>query len=158
MLVTLENTALALWVSESLWAYPSLLACHIIGLAIVVGIFSMRDLKLLGFFPELEVGVFQSLLKLALAGFSINAVSGLLLFSSQASYLATSVPFLSKLACITVGMTMALILQKRLGLAGQLHAHSGEISVDRSTQLLACISLSVWTGAIIAGRLIAYIF
>jgi hypothetical protein len=31
-------------------------------------------------------------------------------------------------------------------------------SVDRATQLLAALSLSVWVGAIIAGRLIAYIF
>jgi hypothetical protein len=97
LLVTLESTALARWVGESLYAYPGLLACHIIGLAIVVGIFSMRDLKLLGFFPDLDIRVFSSLNRLALAGFTINAVSGLL-------------------------------------------------------------SLAIWIGAIIAGRLIAYIF
>lgn len=156
MLTTLENTSLALWVGESLWAYPSLLACHIVGLAIVAGIFSMRDLKLLGFFPALDIAVFRQLLRPALLGFTINAVSGLLLFSSQASYLATSIPFLSKLACITVGMSAAIVLQSRL--SNQLASGPGSISLDRNTQLLAAVSLSVWTGAIIAGRLIAYIF
>ena len=132
------------------------LVCHIVGLAIVVGIFSMRDLKLLGFFPALDGAVFETLLKLALAGFCVNAISGLLLFSSQASYLATSVPFLLKLGCITAGMVSAFVLQSRLRSA--LISGQSEIHVDRATQVLAAVSLSVWVGAIIAGRLIAYIF
>ncbi|HAO87335.1 MAG TPA: hypothetical protein DCX09_10490 [Gammaproteobacteria bacterium] len=156
MLTTLENTSLALWVGESLWAYPSLLACHIVGLAIVAGIFSMRDLKLLGFFPTLDIAAFRHLLRLALLGFAINAISGFLLFSSQATYLATSIPFLSKLVCIAVGMSTALVLQSRLSF--QLVSGLESASVDRATQLLAALSLSVWVGAIIAGRLIAYIF
>lgn len=156
MFTTLENTALALWVGESLWAYPSLLACHIVGLAIVAGIFSMRDLKLLGFFPALDIAVFRDLLRFALLGFTINAVSGFLLFSSQASYLVTSIPFLCKLGFIAGGMSAAIVLQGRL--SSQLASRQGSASIDRSTQLLAAISLSVWVGAIIAGRLIAYIF
>lgn len=156
MLTTLENTSIALWVGESLWAYPSLLACHIVGLAIVAGIFSMRDLKLLGLFPALDIAVFRHLLRLALLGFAINAISGFLLFSSQASYLATSIPFLSKLVCIAVGMSTALVLQSRLSF--QLVSGLESTSVDHATQLLAALSLSVWVSAIIAGRLIAYIF
>ena len=46
----LETTAPAIWVGESLWGYPIMLGCHVVGLAIVVGLFMMRDLRLLGFF------------------------------------------------------------------------------------------------------------
>lgn len=156
MLVTLESTALARWVGESLYAYPGLLACHIIGLAVVVGIFSMRDLKLLGFFPGLDIRVFGSLNRLALAGFTINAVSGLLLFSSQASYLATSVPFLTKIACITAGMSLAYQLRPAVLLAATVPG-SQQIA-DPGLTMKAALSLAIWIGAIIAGRLIAYIF
>ena len=42
----LESTAPAIWVGESLWGYPIMLGAHAIGLAIVVGIFVMLDLRL----------------------------------------------------------------------------------------------------------------
>ena len=156
MLVTLESTAIARWVGESLYAYPSLLACHIVGLAVVVGLFSMRDLKLLGLFPDLDVRVFATLNRLALSGFAINAISGLLLFSSQASYLATSIPFLTKIACITAGMTVAYLLRPSELIAATTNG-SQYLKNTRYT-VLAALSLAIWTGAIIAGRLIAYIF
>ena len=108
LLTTLENTPLAIWVGESLWAYPSLLACHIVGLAIVVGLLTTRDLKLLGFFPGVDYQAFSDLMPVVVAAFGLNAVSGFLLFSSQASYLATSMPFLAKLICITVGLVCAI--------------------------------------------------
>jgi len=81
----LENTSVALWVGESLWAYPFMLSMHVIGLAIVVGILSMVDFKLLGGFKGIRVGSFLPLLKFAWIGFLINAVSGVFLFTSQAS-------------------------------------------------------------------------
>jgi len=92
--IWLENTSLALWVSESYYAYPALLSLHIVGLAIVVGLSSMQNLKLLGLFSAFELESQSALVRMALAGFCLNLFSGLLLFSSQASYLVTSVPFL----------------------------------------------------------------
>ncbi len=156
MLVTLESTGLARWVGESLYAYPALLACHIVGLAIVVGIFSMRDLKLLGLFPDLDLRVFSQLNKLALTGFGINVLSGLLLFSSQASYLATSIPFLTKIVCIAVAMTLAVQLRPAILL--RVSASDSALHSTGKFKVLAALSLAIWTGAIIAGRLIAYVF
>ena len=157
MLSFLENTSVAIWVGESFYAYPALLACHIVGLATVVGIYAMRDFKLMGLFPDVDTEAFIVLNRLAFAGFAINAVSGFLLFSSQASYLATSVPFLSKLSCIAVAMTLAVIIQRRLKSALIAGTDSSAAS-DGQLRLMAAASLASWTGAIIAGRLIAYIF
>jgi hypothetical protein len=110
----LENTSVALWVGESLWAYPFMLSLHVVGLAIVVGILSMVDFKLLGGFKGIRVGSFLPLLKFAWIGFLINAVSGLFLFSSQASYFVTSTTFLTKLACIFVGAILTKVMQGQL--------------------------------------------
>ena len=44
----IEETRLAMWVGESLWGYPLLLSLHIVGLAAVVGIFTMLKFRLLG--------------------------------------------------------------------------------------------------------------
>lgn len=147
MFAWIESTELALWVSISLWAYPALLSIHIVGLAIVVGILSMRDLRLLGLFSALPVSTFQQLFRFALAGFTLNAISGFLLFTSQATYFVTSIPFLVKISCITLGMVLAVYIQKNL-----------QESTTSKTKTLAAISLACWLAAIIAGRLIAYIF
>ena len=156
MLIALETTSLAIWVGESLWAYPALLACHIVGLAIVVGLLSIRDLKLLGFFQEVDFQIFSDLIPLVIAAFCLNVLSGFLLFSSQASYLAGSVPFLAKLVCIAAGLSCAFGLQKR---RLKLSTDGAEaLTPDFLTRTLACVSLSAWAGAIIAGRLIAYLF
>ena len=156
MLITLESSALAIWVGESLYAYPGLLACHIIGLAIVVGVFAMRDLRLLGLVPEINLAVFSELKTLAYAGFVINLVSGLLLFSSQASYLATSIPFLTKISCVTAGMIVAAVLNRKLE---QTPATENQVlTLESSVRWLAVFSLIIWSSAIIAGRLIAYVY
>jgi len=150
MFEALESTTLAAWVAESLWAYPGLLSVHIIGLAIVVGLFSMRDLRLLGLFPEIDTKLFLSLNKIAAIGFVINAVSGFMLFSSQASIFVQSTPFLIKMGAIVVGMVLAGIIHFRLGSGIANHVTSG-------TKLVAAFSLLSWLSAIAAGRLIAYL-
>ena len=151
----LENTPVAIWVGVSLWGYPLLLSLHVIGLAIVVGIFATRDLRLLGLFPGLHPAAFLPLSKLGWAGFLLNAVSGFLLFTSQASIFVSNTAFLIKIGCIVVGMVLAGVIQSRL--RGELAAHHGAAGISNSTRVIALCSLSVWAAAIIAGRLIAYL-
>ena len=155
MFLWLESTPVALWVSLSLWAYPLLLAAHIVGLAIVVGLFSMRDLRLLGLFSGLRLDAFLPLSRLAWAGFIINAISGILLFTSQAVTFAGNTPFLIKISAIIVGMVLAGVIQSRL--RAELSASAGE-QVDSvgSIRVIAMASLTCWFTAIVAGRLIAY--
>ena len=148
MLVWIENTSLALWVGTSLWAYPVLLSAHITGLAVIVGIIAMRDFHLLGFINGVTEANFLELKKLAYCGFLINGISGIMLFSSQASYLSTNLPFLIKLFFIGSGMLLASKIYKKI------EKNTGRTS----TKILAILSLFSWFGAITAGRLIAYIF
>ena len=148
MLVWIENTSLALWVGTSLWAYPVLLSAHITGLAVIVGIIAMRDFHLLGFINGVTEANFLELKNLAYCGFLINGISGLMLFSSQASYLSTNLPFLVKLFFIGSGMFLASQIYKKI------EKNTGRTS----TKILAILSLFSWFGAITAGRLIAYIF
>ena len=146
MLYWIEETAIALWVGESLWAYPLLLSLHVVGLAVIVGVVVMLDLRLLGLFKGLQVDSFLPLMKFAWVGFLINAMSGLLLFSSQASYFVTNVPFLLKISLIFAGAVITGILQ-----------HKIRNPKGAGSRALAVISLVAWIGAIVNGRLIAYL-
>ncbi|MDG1025808.1 MAG: hypothetical protein P8N94_00690 [Gammaproteobacteria bacterium] len=156
MFATLETTDLATWVAVSLWGYPMMLSLHVVGLAVVVGIFAMRDLTLLGLFPSVQPSAFLGLGKLGWVGFIVNAVSGFALFASQATVFITSIPFLIKIACIVAGMVLAGVIQSRL--RSEVELSDAQAVISRPTKIIASISLLLWLAAIIAGRLIAYIF
>lgn len=155
MFATLETTELATWVAVSLWGYPIMLSLHVVGLAVVVGIFAMRDLCLLGLFPGIQPSAFLGLGKLGWVGFIVNAVSGFALFTSQATIFVESIPFLVKIACIVAGMVLAGVIQSRL--RAELSSNDSSAAISKSTKIIAVVSLMLWLAAIIAGRLIAYI-
>lgn len=151
----LEETPLALWVGESLWAYPFLLSLHVIGLAIVAGVFIMLDMRLLGSFAQIRIDSLLPAVRFAWIGFVINAISGAFLFTSQASYFITNRPFLLKISMIFVGVILAAVIQRRLRDA--LDAN-GVWAISGGTKVVAAASLTTWVGAIITGRLIAYLY
>ena len=151
----LENTSVALWVGESLWAYPFLLSLHVIGLAVLAGIFMMLNLRLLGAFSGIRTDSFLPVMKFAWLGFVVNAVSGALLFSSQAGFFVTNTPFLLKISMIFVGVILAAVIQGRLRAARSTSTDAN--SSASGMTVLACFSLAMWLGAIVTGRLIAYL-
>lgn len=152
----LEGTRPALWVGESLWGYPIMLALHAVGLATVVGIFVMRDLRLLGAFRGISFAAMTSLFKLAWTGFFINAVSGSFLFSSQATLFVTSTPFLTKITLILAAVIIAVVIQIRMRRDASAWDQSGA-APPASVRALSFASLASWIGVISAGRLIAYL-
>ncbi len=154
MFVWLENTPIAIWVGVSLWGYPILLSLHAVGLAVVVGIFSMRDMRLLGVFRGIRPAAFLPLSKLASTGFIVNAISGVLLFTSQAVMFVNNVAFLLKIGFIIAGVVLARVIEAQL--RGELAAADGDVVISGSTRLIALFSLSLWLAAIITGRLVAY--
>ena len=142
----LEGTAGAQWVGDSLWGYPILLGLHVVGLAIFVGIVVMLDLRLLGSFKGLRVESFLPVMKFAWIGFVINAISGTLLFASQATIFVTDTQFLLKIGLVFVGAVTAGVIQ-----------HKIRNSEGANCRALAAFSLVAWIGAIVTGRLIAYL-
>ena len=50
----LEQMPFSVWVRESgsIWAFPTFLVLHTIGMSIVAGLSAMIDLVLLGFWPK----------------------------------------------------------------------------------------------------------
>ena len=156
MFESLETSALAIWVGESLWGYPIMLGMHAIGLAIVVGIFVMLDLRMLRVIRGVSFNAFLSLFRLAWIGLIINALSGTALFTSQATTFVESAPFLIKISGVLAGVVLGVLIQKRLKERVADWDQSGE-NIESSAKMLAALSLVCWIGAIFAGRLIAYL-
>jgi len=148
LFTSIEGSTLAAWVRESpsIWAYATILTLHTVGLAIVVGANVVVDLRLLGWAPPIPLTALRAVFPIMWAGFALNLTSGLLLFIADASTKAGQRVFWVKLACITLALLVARTVAKRLRRqdVGDLRA-------------LAVASLFLWAGAIVAGRLMAYL-
>lgn len=150
----LQNSAFSAWVvgSESIWAYPMILTMHTIGLGIVVGAAVIVDLRLLGVGPGIPLEEVKRVFPIFWVGFLINLISGVMLFVSEAEDKATQPVFLLKLLLIAIGVVVTARIRRLLFGSGSRPT----LSASRARPL-AVSSLVVWGGAIVAGRLMAYL-
>lgn len=148
-LVWLRNTdaATAIRESESVWGYPTVLFLHTFGMAILVGLISAIDLRILGVGRQLPLAPMKRLFPLVWIGFAINAVTGTILFAIDGPKKIVNPAFPLKLALIAVGMVILLTGQRKVF----------ERPEGRSDRVLAVVSLAIWAGAVTAGRFMAYV-
>jgi hypothetical protein len=150
----LQGTWVGVLVAESLWGYPLLETIHTIGMAMLVGALGLINLRVLGYKPDLPLIGTRDLLPLAWTGFTLNAISGSLLFTSDAVYFFESYTFRIKIVLIVLGGINAALLGRRIFREA---AGSTEVAVDAGTKWIAASSLVFWVAAVCAGRLIAYL-
>jgi hypothetical protein len=152
LLASIEGSALAVWTREStsIWAYPTILTLHTFGLAIVVGINAVIDVRLLGMARRVPVSALRSLFPIIWWAFALNFVTGVVLFMSDAANKAGQTVFYVKLSMIALAVLVTWLIGKRL------HRDAVD-SVPASLGPLAILSLILWTAAIVSGRLLAYL-
>jgi hypothetical protein len=105
-------------------------------------------LRIVGFAPKVPIAALGRFYPVMWLGFAVNLVSGALLLIGYPTKALTNPVFYAKLLCIACGMTLMLWLRGAV------------VRVDRrptrKVRTLAALSLFAWTGAIVAGRLLAY--
>ncbi len=149
-LLMLEGLSLSQWVLGSIWGYPVLLTFHSLGLGLLVGLLLVIDLRILGFAKPLPLSSLRRLMPWVWVGFTFNAISGVVLFMADATKDYHSNSFRWKIFSIVVGLLIAVYLNNKV-----LPEDTRETPV--LARVLAVTSLVSWTGAIVAGRLIAYL-
>lgn len=147
-LIRLEESGLGTWVRESpsLWAYPTVLFLHTVGMAVVVGIASAIALRLLGIAPDLPLAPLESLFPIIWIGFWLSAISGTVLLIADASTKLLDPVFEIKMVCIVIALQSTRMMRRHL-----------EARVTTKSKMYAAASLFFWTGTITAGRLMAYL-
>jgi hypothetical protein len=147
----LEGTAISQWILESIWASPLLLAIHAIGMGIVVGMVMIYCMRVLGLFRTIPLPAFDAYFNIAWVGFLLNAASGVLLFMSNATALASNWTFLVKIGLIAAG---GISLG---GIGATVNRRSvGDGPLPPAAKRVALFTLIFWLGALTSGRLIAY--
>ena len=153
--VFLENMKFSQWVKDAptIWAFPTILFVHTLGMGIVAGGSAMIDLMVLGFWPAVPMKPFARLFPVLWVAFGINAVSGTMMLVADATTKLTTLDFYLKMAFVFAGLFVLIRMRRQIFENPQLD----RVPLSSSAKMLAWASLACWFGAIISGRLLAYV-
>jgi hypothetical protein len=154
-LESLSETELVRWVAESDYGYPFVLTMHAIGMALVVGIVLIVNLRVLGCAKRISLASLRAFFRVAWLGLAINVVSGSLLFCANYTAFLHNVAFITKISLLIVGGIGTGVLARELNLSTVTDATGIELPSQKA-RAIAAILVIVWLGAITAGRIVGY--
>lgn len=121
---------------------------HLLGVALLLGNLALLELRVFGWGQALPVAPLACLsLGLALAGFSLAAVSGLLMFGTMAGELLANRVFTIKMVLIMLAGCNA----------GWFHARKSLQRQDHIARVLMLVSTALWLLVLTCGRWIGYV-
>jgi len=134
--------------------FPTFIALHSVGMAVVVGLSLMVALQLNQIFAGLKGQATLGLLTIAAWGFVLNLITGLALFITLGSGYISSLTFVIKMLLVIIGATILFWLRRRLK---TLNLRSEILAGDVIARRMSLVSTASFFGAVVAGRLIAYL-
>lgn len=152
----LEETSLALMVTESTWGFSILVGLHLLGLTFSVGLVIWFDLRLLGLvLTNCRVSmVYRYIKPLMFTGFALMFLTGGMLFAGYAVSAYNNFYFRIKLvALILAGINVViyhLVNERRFS-----HLDSAAHQ-PLPAKMAGIISLLLWAIVIMAGRMMSY--
>ncbi len=153
----IEQTPLAVFVRESLWAFPVIVGVHILALTFSVGAIVWFDLRLLGVSLRgtAPSKVYRQLMPLVTVGFVVMFITGALLFAGYATNAYHNVYFRAKLVALLLAGLNALVYHRRAHETAVVESARVALGAG-SAKAAGWVSLVLWAVVILAGRMISY--
>ena len=154
ILLRIEASSLGQLMRDTVWLFPTAEILHFMGLSLLIGSLLVVDCRLLGVVRGFPVAAVYKFLRLSLAGFSINLVTGIMFFFSDPFRYYPNIAFRIKLLFILLAGLNALYFALAVR-ANSVQTEGGEAGTDIKT--VSTLSLLFWLGVIILGRFIPYV-
>lgn len=136
-------------IRNSIWLFPAVEAVHLLGLALIGGAVLMVDLRLLGFGlrgqPVRQIA--RDAQPWLIGSLAVMLISGSLLMSSEALRCYANAAFWMKMYFLGPAIVFTFTVRRKVATADD---------AGRWGQLVAVISLALWTGVGIGGRAIGF--
>jgi hypothetical protein len=153
----LQNESIGTSIRESVWTFPAIETVHLLALAFSVGIIVLVDLRLTGLAmtdqPVTEV--FGRLQPMAVKGFVINVITGVVLFWSEPLKCYNSPYFRAKLIMLFILGVNAFLFSAST--YKTVASWDKAALTPASARIAGWVSLIFWAGVIAMGRAIAYV-
>jgi hypothetical protein len=145
------NTALR----ESDEVFPLVETAHVLSTVLIAGTIVAVDLRLLGIlFRDIALTrITRALLPYTWIGFGLMALTGLPLFAAEAAKLYGNPAFRLKLVLLALAGANALLFHKTAGRG--INDWDPQLVPSLQVRAFAGVSVVLWAGVIVAGRLIA---
>jgi len=149
-----ERTNFSTAIREGALLYPIIGGFHVLAIALFGGMLVMTDLRLLGWAMQRRTvsEILEPFRMWKRAGFVLVASSGLLLAWAEPLKLYRSPSFWVKMALLASVGVHALVFRKGV----YENAKALDAGLTPRAKLAAALSLSLWAGLIVTGRLIAF--
>jgi len=133
----------------SRWGYAAVNTAHVLGIAVLVGAVLPMDLRLMGAWRGVDrAALVRVLAPVAAAGLALAGAAGFMLFAVRPGEYAAMPLFLAKLGLVVLGAGSAIALHVR---------HGARLERAGRLEWAGALSLTCWLGALVAGRMIAYV-
>jgi hypothetical protein len=155
-LKSLEDTGFASGIRNSLYIFPLLESVHVMALSLVFGTIIVVDLRLLGVasrqrpFERLS----SELLKWTWGAFALSALTGAIMFTTNARVYADNTAFRVKLVLLVLAGLNMMAFHLTAGRTVRLWDR--QPSAPPLGRIAAVLSLVLWIGVIVAGRVIGF--
>ena len=154
-LKALEDSGLATTIRNSLYLFPSLEAVHVMALSLVLGTITVVDLRLLGLASRSRSAtrISTELLNWTWAGFALAALTGFVMFMTNARVYAHNTAFQIKLALLALAGLNMLIFHVT---SARTMARWDRQAAPPLGKAAAVLSLILWIAVVGAGRVIGF--
>jgi hypothetical protein len=152
----LASTRPSIALHESLYVYPLIESTHVLALGLFVGLAVILDLRLLGLVLR-RVPASEALARLlpwTKAGFVVMAITGVLLFYAIPVRTYQNIFFRVKIAMLVLAGLNVWLFHSRV----ERRVAEWDLApvAPLAARVAAVISLILWAGIVVAGRMIAY--
>jgi hypothetical protein len=156
LLEWIQATSFAERTRESLYIFPTLEAVHVIGFTLVFGTILVLDLRLLGLASTRRPvhRVVGDVLKWTWVAFAVTAVTGALMFTTNALVYYDNFYFRTKIALLALaGLNMFVF---EVTARRTINHWDSARSAPPVGRVVAVLSLVIWVGVIFTGRMIGF--
>lgn len=152
--IWVRGTGLSRFVLDHFWGWPIAESLHFLGLSLLIGTVGLFDLRLLGMTKSIAPAALHRLIPWGIGGYVLNLCTGIYFFFGYPEQYAYNRAFHFKLAFMAVA-GLNLLFFYGMAFRGVKTVGPGADTAWQA-KVMAGISLAMWLGIIIAGRLITF--
>ena len=156
LLEWLEATPVGVLIKESPWGFPIIVAVHIFGITLSVGMLVWFDLRLLGVSMTgyRASVIYRRLMPWMFTGFTIMFITGLMLVTAYATAAYGNLYFRIKVSAMVLAAVNALVYHRYT--ERRIREWDDASPPPTGARFAGLVSICVWAVVIMAGRMMSY--